>query len=292
MQATSVQIAACKYPLETLSNCAEFLCKQTTLLQEAKSLGAEIVVFPEYFCLEMASWQPDSVRGDFAASFAALQEAWPHWQQWYQGFARQFKLWICAGTFLLATGDGRYLNRALLVSPEGKIFWQDKLQLTGFEKNSQIIVPGKELKVWETSGLHTGIAVCYDCEFPLQVRAQREAGAQLLLVPSCTDTAAGASRVRTGCLARALENRMLVACATTAGALPWSPALDTNTGEAAIILPMDIGLPADGLAAQTQGSEHWATARIDIATLNNPFAQVAIDRDWPGQITQAKVENQ
>src|SRR3546814_4915156 len=62
-------------------------------------------------------------------------------------------------------------------------------------------------------------------EFPLPVRAQREAGVRLLLVPSCTDTQAGATRVRVGCMARALENRKFNAQAVTTGAADWSPAL-------------------------------------------------------------------
>jgi hypothetical protein len=62
-----------------------------------------------------------------------------------------------------------------------------------------------------------GIAVCYDIQFPLPVRAQCEAGARVLLVPSCTDTDADANRVRVGCLARALENRCFVAAAFPTG---------------------------------------------------------------------------
>lgn len=40
---------------------------------------------------------------------------------------------------------------------------------------------------------------------------------------------------------------MLVVRAVTTGELPWSPALDTHTGEAAICAPMDVGLPSDGV---------------------------------------------
>ena len=117
------------------------------------------------------------------------------------------------------------------------------------------------------------------------MRAQCEAGARLLLVPSCTDTEAGASRVRVGCLARALENRMFVAQAVTAGEAAWSPALDVNSGEAALIAPMDVGLPADGILAQTRGDEAWAVAELDFAALDasRAQAQVANDRDWAAQ---------
>jgi predicted amidohydrolase len=104
-------------------------------------------------------------------------------------------------------------------------------------------------------------------------------------VPSCTDTAAGATRVRVGCLARALENRIFVAQSVTAGEAPWSPALDVNTGEAAIFAPMDAGLPADGVVATTRGDEAWAIADLDFAALDasRRHAQVANDLDWPGQ---------
>src|SRR3546814_12069658 len=78
-----------------------------------------------------------------------------------------------------------------------------------------VIEGGDELKVFDLKGVRAGIAVCYDSEFPLPVRAQREAGVRLLLVPSCTDTQAGATRVRVGCMARALENRMFIAQAVT-----------------------------------------------------------------------------
>jgi predicted amidohydrolase len=133
--------------------------------------------------------------------------------------------------------------------------------------------------------VRAGIAVCYDSEFPLPVRAQHEAGARLLLVPSCTDTEAGATRVRVGCLARALENRMFVAQAVTAGDAPWSPALDFNTGEATLYAPMDVGLPADGIIAQTRGDQAWAVADLDFEALeaSRVQAQVANDRDWHAQ---------
>ena len=157
------------------------------------------------------------------------------------------------------------------------------------------IEPGDVLRVFAHDGLRLGVAVCYDIEFPLPVRAQCEAGARLLLVPSCTDTAAGATRVRVGCLARALENRCFVAQAVTAGQAPWSPALDVNTGEAAVYAPMDAGLPDDGVLASSAGDAEWTVATLDFDALqaSRARAQVANDRDWPGQsapgVTRAQV---
>ena len=200
---------------------------------------------------------------------------------------------VADGVCLLTLADplGRRLpdwtpgSHVDLLLPGGAHVWQDKLQLTGFEKATGLIDGGDALKVFDTGTARLALSVCYDIEFPLPVRAQYEAGARLLLVPSCTDTAAGATRVRVGCQARALENRCFVAQAVTAGEAPWSPALDVNTGEAALIAPMDVGLPSDGMLVQTRGDDAWAIAELDFDALeaSRAHAQVANDRDWPAQ---------
>jgi hypothetical protein len=79
---------------------------------------------------------------------------------------------------------------------------------------------------------------------------------------------------------------MFVAQSVTTGEAPWSPALDVNTGEAAIHAPMDTGLPADGVVAATRGNEAWAIADLDFEALeaSRARAQVAPDRDWNGQL--------
>jgi predicted amidohydrolase len=280
-----MKVAAAKYPIGEPGDFHAFASKQDAFLREAKAKGAQLAVLPEYLSLELAAMFDVDTRGDLQASLAALQPLRTTWLQLYARLARELGLWINAGSFLLDNGHGRYRNRSDLFAPDGGHLWQDKLRLTGFEKNTGIIESGDALKVFEIEGVRAGISVCYDSEFPLPVRAQCEAGARLLLVPSCTDTEAGATRVRVGCLARALENRCFVAQAVTAGEAPWGPALDVNTGEAALIAPMDVGLPQDGILSQTCGSEAWAIAELDLEALeaSRQFAQVANDRDWAAQ---------
>ena len=280
-----MKVAACKYPIGEPGDFAAFAAKQGALLREAKQGGAELAVLPEYLSLELAAMFDAATRGDLHASLAAIQPLRAAWLALFADLARELDLHIVAGSFLLDSGHGRYRNRSDLFAPDGGRLWQDKLRLTGFEKKTGAIESGDALKVFEACGVRAGIAVCYDSEFPLPVRAQCEAGARLLLVPSCTDTEAGATRVRVGCLARALENRMFVAQAVTAGEAAWSPALDVNTGEAALIAPMDVGLPHDGILAQTRGDEAWAIAELDFAALDasRMQAQVANDRDWAAQ---------
>jgi len=280
-----MRVAVAKYPVGMPADFAAFAAKQAHLLEAAKAGGAELAVLPEYLSLELAAMFAPAIRGDLAASLAALQPFHAQWCEWFGAIANRLGLHVVAGTFLVEHGEGRYRNRAYWFSPGGRAGYQEKLQLTGFEKQTGIIDAGNDLKVFGMGGQRAGIAVCYDAEFPLPVRAQAEAGARLLVVPSCTDTEAGATRVRVGCLARALENRCFVAQAVTAGVAAWSPALDENTGEAAVYAPMDRGLPADGVLAQTQGDQVWAIADLDFAALeaSRTNAQVANDRDWPGQ---------
>jgi predicted amidohydrolase len=284
-----MKVAVAKYPVGAPRDFAEFAGKQARLLAEAARAGAEVAVLPEYLSLELAASFDAAVSADLIASLLAIQQYRQQWLDLYSRLAREHGLHLVAGSFLLAHGEGRYRNRSDWFTPQGAHGWQDKLQLTAFEKSTGVIDGGDDLKVFGAGDARVGISVSYDSEFPLPVRAQYESGARLLLVPSCTDTEAGASRVRIGCLARALENRMFVAQSVTAGEASWSPALDTNTGEAAIYAPMDVGLPADGIVVRTQANQAWAVAQLDFAALEaaGAGAQVANNRDWNGQLAPA-----
>jgi predicted amidohydrolase len=280
-----MKIAVAKYPVGNPPDFAAFAARQRQVLEQAAAAGARIAVLPEYLSLELAATLGRPVFSDLPASLAGIQRYRRDWLALFSTLARELDMHVLAGSFLLDTGQGRYRNRCDWLTPGGAQLWQDKLQLTGFEKATGLIDPGDALKVFEVDGVRVGVAICYDSEFPLPVRRQYEAGARLLIVPSCTDTVAGATRVRIGCLARALENRMFVAQSVTAGLAQWSPALDVNTGEAAIYAPMDVGFPADGVLVQTTESELWAVADLDFAAfeISRRRAQVANDRDWMGQ---------
>ncbi len=280
-----MRVAAARYRIGMPPDFDAFAEHQRRLLMEAARAGAQIAVLPEYLALELAATFDAAVQGDTRASLAAIQRHRAAWLALFSGLARDTGMYIVAGSFLVETAPGRYRNRSDVFAPGGGHAWQDKLHLTGFEKATGVIEPGEATGVFDLGGLRVGVAICYDIEFPLTVRTQWEAGARLLLVPSCTDTDAGATRVRVGCLARALENRCFAAQSVTAGDAPWTPVLDANTGTAAVIAPMDAGLPADGLLAETRDDAVWAIAHADVDALDaaRARAQVANDRDWTAQ---------
>ena len=289
-------VATAQYSIGEPADFAAFAARVGDRVAQAARAGAQLIVLPEYLALEAAAGQPPEVRGDFARSLAALQTHHEDYVALARDLAKRHSIYLVAGTFLLDIGGGHYRNRAYFASPDGKIAFQDKLTLTGFERSSIIIEPGDALKVFDTEFGRIGIDVCYDCEFPLYARAQVEAGARVILVPSCTDTDAGANRVRLGCQARALENQIYVACAVTAGEAPWSPALDVNTGTAAIYTPIDRGFPSDGVLVRAESGADWAIADVDLSALDafKRDAQVANANDWMAQlrplVVNARVE--
>jgi predicted amidohydrolase len=292
-----LRIATAQYTIGEPADFAAFAARVGDRVAQAARADADVVMLPEYLALEAAAEQPAEVRGDFARSLAALQVHHDDYVALARDLAKRHSIYLVAGTFLLDVGGGRYRNRAYFASPDGRIAFQDKVTLTGFEKSAIVIEPGDALKVFDTDFGRIGIDVCYDIEFPLYARAQVEAGARVILVPSCTDTDAGANRVRVGCQARALENQVYVACAVTAGEAPWSPALDVNTGTAAVYTPIDRGFPSDGVLVRAEDNADWAIGELDLAALDafKRDAQVANANDWMAQtrpsVVNARVES-
>lgn len=291
-----LKIAAAQYGIGEPGDFDAFGERVSARVADAVHAGAQLVVLPEYLALEAAATLDAGIRTDFLRSLAGLQAHHEDFLALARELASKHSIHLVAGSFLLDVGGGRYRNRSYFVSPEGRVVHQDKLTLTGFERAAGAIEPGDELKVFDTDFGRVGIDVCYDVEFPLYARAQVEAGARVILVPSCTDTQAGANRVRVGCQARALENQIYVACAVTAGVAEWSPALDLNTGRAAVYTPIDRGFPSDGVLARADEGADWTIAELDLAALDafKREAQVANANDWFAQqrpgIARARVE--
>lgn len=281
-----LKIATAQYGIGEPRDFAAFAGRVSARVAEAANAGAQVIVLPEYLALEAAAALGPDQRNDFARSLAALQAHHEDYVALARETAQKHSVYLVAGTFLLDIGGGHYRNRAYFVSPNGEVAFQDKLTLTGFERASGVIEPGDALKVFDTAFGRVGIDICYDVEFPLYARAQVEAGARVILVPSCTDTDAGANRVRVGCQARALENQVFVACSVTAGEAPWSPALDVNTGSAAIYTPIDRGFPSDGVQIRAKEGADWAIAELDLAALDafKREAQVSNANDWLAQL--------
>jgi predicted amidohydrolase len=282
---TAVRIAAAQYPIEFLGEWARFETKLVDLIGGAAQAGAQLLVFPEYGSMELASLFPAQVYGDLSLQLDRMQELLPRYLDLHRELTTHHGVYLLASSFPVRL-DGEYHNRAYIFGPNGGVAFQEKLVMTRFENERWLIKPGQGLRVFDTAFGRIGVNVCYDCEFPLIARRQAEAGADLILVPSCTDTLAGYHRVRVGCQARALENQCYVVQAPTVGEAPWSEAVDVNVGAAGAFAPPDRGLPDDGVVARGElNRPGWVFADLDLEALRRVRSegQVLNARDWPRQ---------
>lgn len=262
-----VRIAAAQYPIERLADWAAYEAKARRWTAEAVANRAALLLLPEYAAMELAGLFPDATAEP--AQFAALQELLPRWRQLWGALAQEHRVHIAPGSAPVRQANGAYRNRAFLFSPGGTSAEQDKLHLTAYERGTGLLEVGDTVRVFDTALGTLGLSVCYDVEFPASPRAQAQAGAWLLLVPSATDTPHGQSRVRIGCHARALENQCYVAQSPTVGAAAWCPLLDVNVGAAGVVAPPDVGLPADGvIATGTMSEPGWVYADVSPAALD------------------------
>ena len=279
------RLAAAQYDIAFLDDYAAYESKLDTWFAQAATSGARFLVFPEYFSMELASLLGPDVYGSLARQLDAMQDLVPHFIASFSERAKRHACYVVAGTIPVRHGSG-FRNRSFFFRPDGSHDHQDKLQMTRFENERWMISGGDAARVFETEFGTVGISICYDGEFPLIARAQVDAGATLILVPSCTDTLAGYHRVRIGARARALENQCYVVQASTVGLAPWSEAVDVNVGAAGIFTPVDDGFPDDGiLATGDLDRPTWVYGDLDPSTVARVRleGQVFNHRDWPRQ---------
>ena len=284
------RLAACQYAIELIDTWEDYAKHLAAIVAEAKAKGAELLLLPEYSAMALTGQLPPDVRSDLHGSIEAMQSLIPSWVELCEELARQHQILFQPGSAPVKDADGKFRNRAWLFGPDGLIGYQDKQIMTRFEREQWFIDAGIEgLKAFDTSIGKLGILICYDNEFPMLGRRLAEMGVDLVLAPSCTDTLAGSYRVRIGAQARALENQFAVLSSPTAGEAPWSPAVDENRGRAALYVPSDYGMPANGIVAESESDAVAESTLLivdidlaDVARLRTE-GQVATRRDWSEQ---------
>lgn len=291
----SFTVAAAQYPIDRLESWDAYAAKLTRWVEEAAAAGASLAVFPEYGAMELASLDP-ATMGDLAGSIETVSALLPRVDALHSALAAATGMHILAASAPRRDADGRFRNAARLFAPNGKCGVQDKLVMTRFEREQWHIAPGSQLRVFDTALGRLAVSICYDSEFPLLARACVEAGAEVLLVPSCTDTLHGYWRVRIGAQARALEGQCYAVHSPTVGEAAWSPAVDENRGAAGVYGPPDRGMPEDGvLAVGVAGAAQWVFAEVDTALVAGLRADGGVlnARHWseqPGAVALPPVE--
>ncbi|MEH7828976.1 carbon-nitrogen hydrolase family protein [Gemmobacter denitrificans] len=285
-----MKIAAAAYPFDFFTGFDAYAAKLETWVADAAGQGADLLVFPEYGAMELGSLGGRDIAADLEACLHEVARWKPQVDALHLDLAaRHGVLILGASGPVFLPGQQRPVNRATLYGPGGILGHQDKQIMTRFERETWFVEPGQGLTVFDTPLGRLGVVICYDSEFPLLARALVEAGADILLAPSCTDSHRGFTRVRVGAMARALENQCIVVHAPTVGLCDFCPAVDENVGSAAIYGPPDLGFPETGILAETPLNQPgWAYAdiRLDAIAEVRRNGAVLNHRHWAEQASR------
>ena len=262
-----IRVASLQYFIRPVATFEQFRDQVAGLVETAADYDCRLVVFPEYFTVQLLTL--GSTREPIEAQIRRLAGQRPRYIELMSGLARSHSLYIVAGTMPALDGDdGPVKNICHVFGPSGAHGVQGKLHMTRFETEEWKVSPDSVLNVFDTEFGRMAVAICYDVEFPEIARAAARTGANILAVPSCTDDRQGFLRVRYCAQARAIENQMYVIHASTVGSLPMVPAVSLNYGQAAIFTPSDFAFARDGILAEgIPNQETMVIAELNLKTI-------------------------
>ncbi len=249
-----LRVASLQYFIRPVQTFDQFRDQVQALVETAADYNAHLLVFPEYFTIQLLTL--GNIKRPIEEQIRDLANQASRFINLMSELARANQIHIVAGTIpVIEDGSDKVYNRCNFFSPSGKHGVQGKLHMTRFETEEWKVSASSKVKVFETDFGRLAIAICYDVEFPEIARAAGREGAHILVVPSCTDDRQGFLRVRYCAHARAIENQMYVIQSCTVGSLPMVPAVCLNYGQASILTPSDFSFSRDGILAEGNANQ-------------------------------------
>jgi predicted amidohydrolase len=256
-------------------------------LAEAKTRGADLLVLPEYACVQWLSFAPDGTTTQAEIPWMAMQT--PVALDALRPLVAKHGIALLAGSMPVAERT-RHVNSAFLLLPDGRTHRQDKLCLTPGEVDPAdwVLTPGDRLGVVEWNGLRIVVCVCLDIELPALSVILSGLDLDLVLVPSNTDTLAGYHRVFGCAKARAIELQAAICVVGTIGDVPYVERPGTNVAGAAVYIPCENDLGCTGTLAETPPIGNTPDAGPLLVVKDLPIAAIRRMRAgaagvWPGQ---------
>lgn len=262
-----IRVAALQYFIRPVQTFEQFHDQVEALVQTAADYKCHLMVFPEYFTVQLLTL--GQIKRPINEQIRDLAKQVPRFLEMMNGLARNNDIYIVAGTIPAMDDDNeRVYNQSFFFSPKGALGMQGKMHMTRFETEEWHVSPRTKLKIFETDFGRVAIAICYDVEFPEIARAAARQEAHILIAPSCTDDRQGFLRVRYCAHARAIENQMYVIHSSTVGSLPMVPAVSLNYGQAAILTPSDFSFSRDGILAEgNPNQEMMVIGELNLKTI-------------------------
>ena len=188
----------------------------TGFVRQAAGLGAQLVVLPE-------TW---TFKGDALGIAENAEDLEGPSTRIMAELAADLGIYLLAGSIYERTETpGRCFNTSVLFGPTGerlavyrKIHLFDVTAGGVVYRESDTLVPGRELVTADIEGLTVGLTICYDVRFPELYLALALRGARLFLVPSAFKAFTGAAHWEVLVRARAIENGAFVVAPNQIGA--------------------------------------------------------------------------
>lgn len=241
-----VRVAAVQYEMTAIASFKEFASRCRYLVDVAAAYGAQFVVFPEMLTNQLLALHPGTRPQDAAE---ILERYTSDYLTLFREEAATRKITIVGGSHFTREVGGTF-NISYVFLPDGGIGKQYKIHVTPSERATWGIQAGHVIEVFSTPQGKFAVNICYDVEFPELARIAVERGADLLLVPFCTDDRRGYLRVRYCAQARCVENQIYVVTAGVAGNLRGVKDMDVHYAQSAVFTPSDHGFARDGIAGE------------------------------------------
>ncbi|BCG57348.1 carbon-nitrogen hydrolase family protein [Paenibacillus sp. URB8-2] len=241
---TQLRIAVMQYGLSPIQTEAQFWDGLQSRIDEAVKEKADLLVFPEYTTAHLLSIVPAM---SYEEACGYLDGITAVYRDFFQSASAKSGIVILAGTHI-CRDERRFVNKASLFFPDGRVETQNKLHLTPEEQQDWKLGHGDGLNVIGTPWGKLAILTCYDIEFPEAARIAADKGVELILCPSYTETVSGYYRVRNTSQARAIENQLFVALSGIVGELKEKRSqVDRGYCQAGLFAPCDFPFPPDGV---------------------------------------------
>src|SRR5262249_32961232 len=180
---SAIRVAAAQYAADRLASVDEFRAKLDRWVADAANNGAKLLVFPEFFGMEIAligdrRKQPDrrspdrhtagplpitplSRRKEQSLEWETdtVQTLLPDFIAIFSNLAAQYRVFILAGSMPVRRGSSGMRNRAYFFGADGRMGFQDKVVPTRWEREYWGITAGDEIRVFETDFGPIGVAI-------------------------------------------------------------------------------------------------------------------------------------
>jgi predicted amidohydrolase len=242
-----IRAAVANWKIRSVRSDSAFWSHGQEFLMKADDHGAQLVVLPELFCLELLNLEPKIKAEDAPKYLVQYEKAI---EDWLMRMSSVSGMVIVGGSHFKYDKAG-IKNVCAIAFPDQPLQFQEKNKLTVYERSVWKLMPGNGIA--NLPG-RMGVSVCYDCEFPEGSRVLAENSALVQAVPAWTETQRGFQRVRWSCLARAVENQNFVLHASLVGNIGREP-VPESFGSSAIIAPSIAPFPMEAILAETKFDE-------------------------------------